>query len=212
MDKFLRQLVERYPRLESCQKEVAEAFERLCDCFKRGNKLLLCGNGGSAADCEHMVGELMKGFLEARPLPEEKKREMRRRCPQIPEHLLGSLQQALPALSLTGSPALSTAFSNDVEPAYGFAQQVLGLGKPGDVLFAISTSGNAANVCAAAQTARGIGMEVIGLTGQKGGTLKELADVAILAPETETFAVQELHLPIYHALCAALEARFFKAG
>lgn len=169
----------------------------------------MCGNGGSCADAQHIVGELMKGFLLARALPKECKDTLRRQYPQIPATLLQALQQALPALALAGEGPLATAFCNDVDPAAVFAQQVYGYGRPGDVLLGISTSGNAENVYQAALTAKACGMVVLGLTGAGGGRLGSVADVCICVPQTETFAVQELHLPVYHAVCAQLENHFF---
>lgn len=180
-----------------------EAFRRIEAAFVRGNKLMLCGNGGSAADAEHIVGELMKGFLLKRPVAEQV-------FPGgVPDPALEKLQGALPALSLNGHPALAAALVNDTDASLIYAQQLLGLGRPGDVLLCISTSGNARNCCLAAQTARALGVEVIALTGAGGGRLAELSDCLIAVPERETYLVQQMHLPLYHALCARLEARFF---
>jgi hypothetical protein len=204
------ELIGRYPCLAACRDDIAAAGEALIAGFEAGGKLLVCGNGGSCADAEHIVGELMKGFLKKRPLPAREREAMQAACPSLPGTVLNRLQGALPAVALTGSPALSTAFANDVDPALIFAQQVYGLGRPGDVFLGISTSGNAANVLAAAQTAKALGLTVLALTGRDGGRLKECADVAIVAPETETYRIQELHLPVYHALCAAAEAHFFE--
>lgn len=188
---------------ESCRAAYDEAFRRIEAAYVRGNKLMLCGNGGSAADAEHIVGELMKGFLLKRPVAE-------RVFPGgVPDPALEKLQGALPALSLNGHPALAAALVNDTEASLIYAQQLLGLGRPGDVLLCISTSGNARNCCLAAQTARALGVEVIALTGAGGGRLAELSDCLIAVPERETYRVQQLHLPLYHALCARLEARFF---
>jgi D-sedoheptulose 7-phosphate isomerase len=203
-------LMKNYPLLESCKLEIEKAAQLMISCYEKGNKILICGNGGSAADSEHIVGELMKGFLMRRSLSNEKKAELKLSCPEISDELLSQLQGALPAISLTGSYAFSTAFSNDVNPNYVFAQQVFGLGKKGDVLIGISTSGNSVNVVEACKIAKGVGMQVIGLTGMNGGKLKELSDVAILVPAIITYQVQELHLPIYHALCALVEEYFFK--
>ncbi len=188
---------------ESCRAAYDEAFRRIEAAYVRGNKLMLCGNGGSAADAEHIVGELMKGFLLKRPVAE-------RVFPGgVPDPALEKLQGALPALSLNGHPALAAALVNDTDASLIYAQQLLGLGRPGDVLLCISTSGNARNCCLAAQTARALGVEVIALTGAGGGRLAELSDCLIAVPERETYRVQQLHLPLYHALCARLEARFF---
>lgn len=203
----LDRLFKRYPALKGCRDAVQSAFLRLCQCFEEGNKLLLCGNGGSAADCEHIVGELMKGFLLARKATRFHADD--HTTQDEADMLNGALQGALPAISLTGHPALTSAFANDVLPVMGFAQQVAGLGRRGDVLWGISTSGNSENVIRAMQAARQLGLKTIGLTGATGGRLKGIADVCICVPETETLCIQELHLPVYHALCAALEAQFF---
>lgn len=209
MTNIIEELIARYPQLSCCQDQVEEASRMMIRCFSSGHKLLVCGNGGSCADAEHIVGELMKGFLKKRPLSEEIRNKMKKENPALEDSLLDQLQCGLPAIALTGSPALSTAFANDVNPQLIYAQQVIGLGESGDILLGISTSGNAANVYAAAQVARGLEMEVIGLTGRDGGLLKSCADVCIIVPETETYKIQELHLPVYHALCAAAEAYFF---
>lgn len=202
-------LLERYPELAVCRADIEKAAECLIRCYEQGGKLLIAGNGGSCADAEHIVGELMKGFVKKRPLSETQKTAMRQRCPALPEELLDRLQGGLPALSLSGAPALTTAFCNDVDPNLTFAQQVMGYAKPGDVLLGISTSGNAQNVAAAAMVAKGLGMTVLGLTGRDGGRLKELSDVAVVVPYRETYQIQERHLPVYHALCLMVEAHFF---
>ena len=205
---MLKELLARYPVLTACEKEIVAARDALISCYKNGGKVLLAGNGGSCADCDHIVGELMKGFLKKRPLSEEKKREMKAAY-AVDDAILSSLQVGLPAISLQSLTALNSAFCNDVDPELIYAQSVLGLGKAGDVLIALSTSGNAKNVAAAVAVAKSIGMTVIGMTGAKGGRLREMADYPIPVPETETFKVQELHLPVYHYLCAAVEAHFF---
>lgn len=206
---MLNELVTRYPVLEPCRNTLHEAEKTLVKCFQNGGKLLLCGNGGSAADAEHITGELLKGFLKKRPLSEEKKTLMRQNCPDADDALLAGLQGGLPAIALSSLTALNTAFSNDVDPALAYAQGVMALGRPGDILLAISTSGNAANVNHAAVTAKALGLTVIALTGEKGGKLRGTADLCICVPEKETYKVQELHLPVYHYLCAAVEAAFF---
>lgn len=205
---ILSVLLDRFPELEVCRPAILEAFHRLLSSYQAGGKLLCCGNGGSAADCEHIAGELMKGFLLRRPLDKE------RRCAleafgEDGALLASRLQGTLPCIALTGHPGLSTAFSNDVDPQLNFAQQVLGFGRFGDVLLAISTSGNARNCAFAILTAKSIGMSTIGLTGKSGGRFSELCDTAICVPAEETYRIQEYHLPIYHALCAMLEAEFF---
>lgn len=185
-----------------CRGEIEKSFEVLRDCFQRGGKLLLCGNGGSAADAEHWAGELLKGFACKRPLKASEKVELL-------SELGGKLQGALPAIPLTGFVSLGTAFANDVDPNLTFAQLVWGLGKPGDVLIGISTSGNARNVCAAMETAKARGMYRLGLSGRSGGRLNSHCDLCVKVPADETYLIQELHLPIYHCLCLMLEDEFF---
>ncbi|MBQ2940256.1 MAG: SIS domain-containing protein [Clostridia bacterium] len=206
---MLNELLARYPQLSVCTESLTAAVAAMIACYRNGGKLLLCGNGGSCADCEHISGELLKGFLKKRPLPAEQKAAMSAACPLLDERILDQLQGGLPAVALPSLSSLNTAFANDVDPSLMYAQSVLALGKPDDVLLAISTSGNAENVVAAAKVAKGLGLTVIALTGAGGGRLAQLADIAICVPETETFKVQELHLPVYHYLCAAIEAAFF---
>lgn len=189
-------LFEKYPALEGIRASVMEAYQLLRDAYMRGGKLLLCGNGGSCADCEHIVGELMKGFWLKRPRPEG--------------GACARLQGALPAIALTGHAALSSAFSNDVDPEYVYAQQAAGYGRPGDVLLGISTSGNAKNVLHAVEAARQLGLKTLGLAGGNGGRLKEACDVCVVVPGSCPADVQESHLPVYHALCGMLEAKFFE--
>lgn len=206
---MLNELLNRYPTLKECETSILAAEKAIIECYERGGKLLLCGNGGSCADCDHITGELMKGFLKKRPLSAEKIAEMKKLSPTLDEETLKKLQSGLPAISLISMNALVSAFCNDVDPELIYAQSVLGLGKSGDILIGISTSGNAKNVSAAAKVAKGLGMTVIGLTGQGDGALGEIADITIRVPECETFKVQELHLPVYHYLCASVEAHFF---
>ena len=206
---MLNELLKRYPCLESAREDILKAEDALINGFKNGNKLLLCGNGGSCADCEHIVGELMKGFLSKRPLTESQKAEMKANCPEMDENYLSLLQRAVPAISLPSFTALNTAFCNDAEPELIFAQSLMGLGEKGDMLMAISTSGNSRNVVAAALAAKALGLKTIGLTGKPGGKLKSICDICICVPETETFKVQELHLPVYHYLCARAEKELF---
>lgn len=207
---MLKKLLTRYPSLSVCAESLTAAAVSMINCYCHGGKLLLCGNGGSCADCEHISGELMKGFLKKRPLSAEQKAAMRTACPTLEGELLDRLQGGLPAVALPSLSSLNTAFANDVDPALMYAQSVLALGKPGDILLAISTSGNAANVVAAAKVAKGLGLTVIALTGAGGGRLAQLADIAVCVPETETYKVQELHLPVYHYLCASVETAFFE--
>ena len=206
---MLNELLKRYPCLERTREDIVKAEKALITAFKNGNKLLICGNGGSCADCEHIAGELMKGFLSKRPLSEEQKAEMRANCPEIEEKYLSLLQRAVPAIALPSFTALNTAFCNDVEPELVFAQCLMGLGKKDDVLLCISTSGNSKNVVAAALTAKAMGLKTIGLTGKTGEKLKSICDICVCVPETDTFKVQELHLPVYHYLCARVEEEIF---
>ena len=207
---MLKTLIERYPVLKDSKADIKAAAEKIIDCYEKGGKLILCGNGGSSSDCEHIVGELMKGFLKMRPLSEEKKSQMLKNCPLLDDETLSKLQGGLPAISLPNISGLNSAFCNDVDPELIYAQSLMSLGNKGDILLALSTSGNSKNVFAAAKVAKGLGLTVIGLTGKTGGKLKDISDICICAPETETFKIQELHLPIYHFLCAETEAHFFE--
>lgn len=209
MQKHIDLLVERYPSLAVCAKEINDAFDILKDSYSQDGKLLIAGNGGSASDAEHIVGELMKSFKLARNLSEEYTHKLKEVNKDYGEVLANNLQGALPAIALDGHFALTTAYMNDCEPLLCFAQQVNGFGNPGDVLLGVSTSGNSKNVLYAATVAKAKGMKVIGLTGQKDSKLSELADITIQAPNTETYMIQELHLPIYHCLCLMLEDYFF---
>lgn len=202
-------LVSRYPVLGTSGDDIRRAYMVLEASYARGGKLLVCGNGGSAADSEHIVGELMKGFRLPRRLDPELAQALRDADPVYGGELADRLQGALPAIALTGHSALSTAFLNDVDGLLCHAQQVMGYGREGDVLLGISTSGNSRNVLYAAVTARAKGLKVIGLTGRGGGALAGHADVCIRVDEAETYRVQELHLPVYHCLCMMLERKFF---
>lgn len=206
---YLDELVERYPALAAVRKEISAVYEIIKTCYENGGKLLIAGNGGSCADAEHMVGELMKGFVKPRALAPELKNHLAKVHPELGPELAGKLQQALPAISLTGHPGLSTAFLNDVDGRLIYGQQVMGYGRPGDVFLGISTSGNAKNVMYGAVTARALGLKVAALTGKNGGALGAFADAAVVAPQWETYKIQELHLPIYHAICLMLEEYFF---
>lgn len=199
----------RYPALLPCRAAIDSAVEALIAAFRRGGKLLLAGNGGSAADCLHIAGELLKGFHSLRPLAAEERAQLTAQYGDAGVALGAQLQQGLPAIALPGALALTTAMANDVNAELVFAQGVMALGAPGDVLLALSTSGMAANVLAAVRVARWRGLATISLTGQAGGALAPLCDIAILAPGTGTAEVQEYHLPIYHALCAAVETALF---
>ena len=205
-------LMKRYPELISVKDDILKAYEILKNCYKNGGKLLVCGNGGSAADSEHIVGELMKGFKNPRYLNAELKNKLKDIDPIVGEILGNNLQMPLEAIALTGELALNTAIINDCNNGgeLCFANQVLGYGKEKDVLLAISTSGNSKNVYNACVVAKAKGLKIIGLTGKTGGKLKEISDCTIVVPNDETFMIQELHLPIYHTLCLMLEDEFFK--
>ena len=207
--KHIDLLVERYSVLASAEQDIINAYLVMEECYENGGKLLVAGNGGSAADAEHIVGELMKGFKMDRKSSDEFAEKLVEANPELGTILSDNLQRALPAIALDGHIALSTAYSNDCEPLLCFAQQVNGYGKTGDVFLGISTSGNSKNVLYAAVTAHAKGMKVIGLTGAKDSALCRMSDVCICAPQTETYMIQELHLPIYHCLCLMLEEKFF---
>ncbi len=208
---MLNELLNRYPSLCECKDDIEKARDAVTECYEKGGKVLLCGNGGSCADCEHIVGELMKGFLSKRPLSEKQKTEMKNKCPLVDDSMLEKLQQGLPAIAIPSLTALNSAFCNDVDPELIYAQPLMSLARENDILIGLSTSGNSANVFSAAKVAKALGIKVIGLTGKSGGKLKGVADICICAPQTETFKVQELHLPIYHYICAAVEQHFFGA-
>ncbi|MBQ8934286.1 MAG: SIS domain-containing protein [Lachnospiraceae bacterium] len=206
---ILDDLIMRHPELGTVKNNIAEAYEIIRSSYEKGGKLLVAGNGGSAADSEHIVGELMKGFVKKRPVPEDFRKALMAVNETEGEKLAEHLQGALPAVSLTCHEGLSTAYSNDVDGEYTFAQQLYGFGRPGDVFLAISTSGGSRNILAAAVVAKAMGIRVVGLSGKTGGKLKDLSDCAIVVPSSETFLIQELHLPVYHALCLMLEETFF---
>ena len=205
----LELLVERYPVLQSCKQDILNAYSVLENAYIQGNKLLVAGNGGSAADSEHIVGELMKGFKLSRKPEYSFRKALIKEDEELGTILADNLQGALPAIALDGHPALATAYMNDCEPLLCFAQQVNGYGKSGDVFLGISTSGNSQNILYAAATAHAKGLKVIGLTGKKDSKLSERADICIQVPQIETYMIQELHLPVYHCLCLMLEERFF---
>ncbi len=209
MNKHIETLVQRYPQLECCQEEILKAYQILEEAYRSGSKLLVAGNGGSASDSEHIVGELMKEFKLKRKIYAAQIDRLMQIDPEMGRVLAEHLQGALPAISLVGEPSLTTAFMNDVVPVLIFAQQVNGLGQAGDVFLGISTSGNSQNVLYAAVAAKSKGLKVIGLTGQNPNRLETFADVCIHVPEIETYRIQELHLPVYHCLCLMLEEKFF---
>lgn len=206
----LDELVERYPLLRSCKDSIARAYELLRQSYAQGGKLLTAGNGGSAADAEHIVGELMKSFKRPRPLPQAVADRMCVLDPERGAKMAQELEWPFSAISLVSHESLITAFLNDVSADSVFAQQVLGYGKFGDVFWGISTSGNSENVIEAAIVARALGLSVIGLTGEGGGKLVKYCDECIAVPQRETFKVQELHLPVYHCICLMLETYFFE--
>lgn len=197
---MINELISRYPALDSIKTEIVKAKDLIIETYKNDGKILVCGNGGSAADSEHIVGELMKGFLLKRPVTDER----------IPQRIREKLQGGLPAISLPSQSAVLSAFVNDVEAEMLYAQLVYGYARKNDIVIGISTSGNSKNIVNAVETANAIGVTTIALTGKNESRLSELSDVTIKAPETETYKVQELHLPIYHYLCAETEKYFFE--
>ena len=209
MEEQLNILIERYPKLDVCKEDIKKAYELLEAAYSNGRKLLVCGNGGSASDSEHIVGELMKEFKLKRKVYSDHVAALKSIDPELGQVLADNLQGALPAISLTGHSSLQTAYMNDAVPELVFAQQVNGYGREGDVLLGISTSGNSKNVLYAAVNAKAKGLKVIGLTGAKENKLMKYADVCIRVPETETYKIQEYHLPVYHCLCLMLEEKFF---
>jgi D-sedoheptulose 7-phosphate isomerase len=195
----MKLLMKRYPILEQCRNDIEKALEMMLETYKNGGKVLVCGNGGSASDSEHIVGELMKGFLSMRPVTDER----------IPEHLRKGLQGALPAISLPSQSAILSAFINDVDPEMMYAQLVYGYAKEGDLVIGLSTSGNSKNVVNAIEVAKAVGAKTLSMTGHRESKLSALSDVTIRVPETETYKIQELHLPVYHYLCAGVEKIIF---
>lgn len=209
LDIHLNHLIDRYPKLIVCKEDIIKAYDILEEAYSSGRKLLVSGNGGSASDSEHIVGELMKEFKLKRKVYNSQADALKSIDSELGCVLAENLQGALPAISLTGHSSLTTAFMNDAMPELVFAQQVNGYGKPGDVFLGISTSGNSKNVLYATVNAKAKGLKVIGLTGAKENKLMKYADVCIRVPETETYKIQELHLPVYHCLCLMLEEKFF---
>lgn len=207
--KHINLLIERYPKLSVCRDQIAAAYEIMEKAYEGDHKLLIAGNGGSAADSEHITGELMKRFKTPRPVPADFAEKLKAIDPKRGEVLAKNLERGLMAIPLVAHEALTTAYMNDVDGLGVFAQQLYGFGRPGDVLLGISTSGNSKNVLNATVVARALNIKVIGLTGAKGGDLAKVSDVAIKVPEMETYMIQELHLPVYHCLCLMLEDHFF---
>lgn len=209
VEELFEELFQRYPMLSICKQQIWDSYDLLEQSYAQKGKLLVAGNGGSAADAEHIVGELMKGFVKSRKLSGEFVDKLVEADSTMGHELAEKLQGALPAIALVDHVALSTAYLNDVDPLLGFAQQINGYGNEGDVFLAISTSGNSKNILYACTIAKAKGLKIIGLTGKDGGRLREMSDVAIVVPESETFKIQEFHLPIYHALCLMLEEENF---
>ena len=210
--KHIDNLIERYPALGDCKQYITLAIEKICDSFRTKNKLITCGNGGSSADAMHIVGELMKGFILPRNIENFDSEFVQRAEELFPNdvnYFKANLQCALPAVSLVGEIALRTAFSNDRAPVLSFAQQLFGIGKSGDTLLAISTSGNSENVIYAVEVAKIMGLTTIAMTGRRGGKLRHLSDVSICVPADSSYTIQEFHLPIYHTICLAAEHEFF---
>ena len=207
--KHLDLLIERYPSLGVCRVDIEKAYRILEECYEGDHKLLIAGNGGSAADSEHIAGELMKRFETPRPVPSEFSKKLVEIDSERGPGLAKNLERGLMAIPLVAHEALTTAYINDVDGLGVFAQQLYGFGRPGDVFLGISTSGNSKNVMSATVVARALGIKVIGLTGEAGGELAKVADVSIRVPETRTYKIQELHLPVYHCLCLMLEDGFF---
>lgn len=209
MNRYIDELIERYPILESSKESICKAYEIIAESYENSGKLLIAGNGGSSSDSDHIVGELMKGFVLSRKLDDTLKAKLCEIDEGMGLELSEKLQGALPAIALSNHNSLNTAFLNDVDGSMCFAQQVNGYGTPNDVFLGISTSGNSKNIIYAAITAKAKGLKVIGLTGRGGGKLAAIADVVIAVDEKETYKIQELHLPVYHCLCLMLEERFF---
>lgn len=209
LQKHIDLLIERYPELEACKQDIISAYFIMEECYENGGKLLVAGNGGSAADSEHIAGELMKRFRIQRPVSEEYAKKLIEIDPKRGPGLAKNLECSLMAIPLVAHEALTTAYINDVDGLGVFAQQLMGFGREGDVFLGISTSGNSKNILNATVVARASGLKVIGLTGSNGGELATVSDVTIKVPETETYMIQELHLPVYHCLCLMLEDRFF---
>ena len=209
LEKHIDLLIKRYPVLSPVKQNIIDAYLVMEECYEHDGKLLIAGNGGSAADSEHIAGELMKRFKIPRPVTSEMAERLKKIDVVRGANLAENLERGLMAIPLVAHEALSTAYINDVDGLGVFAQQLFGFGRPGDVFLGISTSGNSKNVMSATVVARALGIKVIGLTGAKGGELASVADVVVKVPETDTFMIQELHLPVYHCWCLMLEDRFF---
>ncbi|MFA6689740.1 MAG: D-sedoheptulose-7-phosphate isomerase [Sphaerochaetaceae bacterium] len=210
MNEYIENLILRFPMLESIEPEISKAYGILLASVSAGGKILVCGNGGSSADADHIVGELMKSFCRKRPIDDALQHRLIAIDAKRGGILAQGLEGTIPAINLTQHTALTTAYSNDRYPALAFSQQLLGYGNPGDTLIALSTSGNSENVILACITAKAKGLRVVALTGASPALLDQYCDVVIKVPETETYKIQELHLPVYHCLCLALEVAFWK--
>ena len=208
--KYIDQLIARYPSLSVCKSDIEKAAEALIKCFENGGKLLVAGNGGSCADSDHITGELLKSFCKKRRPSEDFITKIKSIDSETGSYLSDKLQGSLPAIALTNNTALMTASLNDVDGNVMFAQQVNGYGNKGDVFLGISTSGNSKDIVYPTVVAKAKGLVTVALTGKNGGKLKELADISIIVPQNETFMIQELHLPVYHALCLEIEEHFWK--
>jgi len=208
-DKSIDQVCERYPALSDLRSRISDAAEMIIGCYNKGGKLLICGNGGSSADADHLVAELMKSFESVRPLEESFKNRLYEISGVRGKYLAAKLEHSLPAISLSSNTALTTAVSNDIDPSLVFAQQIIGYGNENDLLIGISTSGNSQNIVDACITARALNINVIGITGKTGGKMKQYCDVLVNVPETRTAMVQELHLPVLHTICRMIENHFY---
>ena len=205
----LEELIRRYPQLDACKKDIEKAYLFLQKAYDSNHKLLIAGNGGSAADSEHIAGELMKRFKITRPISKDLAQKIMKVDPMRGERLVANLEMPLRAVPLTSHIAITTAYMNDADATGVFAQQMLGFGDEGDVFLAISTSGNSENIISACIVAKALGIKIIGLTGMKESRLSEVSDICIRVPESETYRIQELHLPVYHALCLMLESNYY---
>lgn len=212
IERHIDLLIERYPSLITVKKNIIQAYLLLEECYSNDNKLLVAGNGGSAADSEHIMGELMKSFNISRPISNQLAHKLKEIDSVYGDKLANNLERSLMTIALVTNDALTTAYINDVDAESVFAQKVFGLGRKGDVFLGISTSGNSQNILLAAIVAKALGIKVIGFTGKNGGKLAEISDIVINVPELETYMIQELHLPVYHCLCLMLEERFFGTG
>ncbi len=210
VEKIFNKLFSDHPSLTGIRDDILKAFNIMKECYENGGKIMICGNGGSASDSEHITGELMKGFILKRNIPYSDREKIADRFPEDVEFISANLQGALPAISLVSQTSLISAFSNDVSGKMIFAQQVYGYKDEGDVLLGISSSGNSEKVVYEIKVAAAFGLKTIGLTGRDGGQMGRLCDAAIVVPEQETYRIQEYHLPIYHALCAMIELHFFE--